>query len=107
MNGHSFTFETVRFGVPQGSILGPLLFIIYMNDLSLRIENGQVTMYPDDTSSSSCIKFTNDIISEVIPNMRSLMDWLRANRLSLNTLKLNLCFLEHQQIFYKSVNYLQ
>ena len=44
-------------------------------------------MYADETSSSSCIKSTNDIISEVTLNMRSLMDWLRANRLSLNTLK--------------------
>ena len=44
-------------------------------------------MYADDTSMSSCIKSTNDIISGVIPNMRSLINWLRANRLSLNTLK--------------------
>ena len=43
-------------------------------------------MYADDTSSSSCIKSTNDIISEVIPNMHSLMDWLKAHRLTLNTL---------------------
>ena len=87
VNEYSSTFETTRCGVPQRSILGPLLFIIYMNDLPLCIENGHVTMYTDDTSSSSCIKSINDIISEVIPNMRRLMDWLRANRLSLNTLK--------------------
>ena len=58
-----------------------------MNDLPLCIENGHATMYADDTSSSRCIKSTNDMISEVIQNMCSLMDWLRANRLSLNTLK--------------------
>ena len=62
-------------------------FSSYMNDLTLGIENGHVTMYADDASSSSCIIYTSDIISEVILNMRSLMDWLRANRLSLNTLK--------------------
>ena len=87
VNEHSSTFGTIRCGVPQGSILDPLLFIIYMSDLPLCIENGHVTMYADDTSSSSCIKFTDDIISEVIPNMRSLMDWLRTNRLNLNKLK--------------------
>ena len=87
MNGLSSSFETIRCGVPQGSILGPLLFIIYMNDLPLCIENGHVTVYADGTSSSSCIKSTNDIISEVIPNICSLMDWLRGNRQSLNTLK--------------------
>ena len=87
MNGHSSTFETIRCGVPQRSVLSPLLFIIYMNDLPLCIDNGNFTMYADDTSSSSCIKSRNDIISEVIPNMRNLIGWLRANRLSLNTLK--------------------
>ena len=60
-----------------------------MNDLPLCIENGHVTMYADDTSSSSSTESTNDIISEVIQNMRSLMDRLRANRLSLNTLTLS------------------
>ena len=83
VNEHSSTFETIGCGAQQGSIVGALLFIISMNDLPLCIENGHVTMYADDTSSSSCIKSTNDIILEVIPNMRSLMDWLRANRLSL------------------------
>ena len=46
-----------------------------------------ILTYADDTSSSSCIKSTKDIILEVIPDMRSLMDWLRAFRLSLSTLK--------------------
>ena len=87
MNRHSSTFNTVRCGAPQGSILSPLLFIIYLNDPPLCIENGPVAVYADDTSSPSCIKFTSDILSEVIPSVRSLMDWLRANRLSLNTLK--------------------
>ena len=65
-----------------------------MNDLPLCIKTGHVTMYADDTSSSRCIKSTNDIIPEVIPNTRGLMDWLRANRLSLNTLKTEFMFSE-------------
>ena len=78
MNSHNSTFRTIKYGVPQGSILGPLLFIIYMNDLPLYVEHGHVTMYADDTSSSNCIKSVNDIVSRVVPDMQNIIDWLNA-----------------------------
>ena len=83
MNGHSSTFRIIKYGVPQGSILGPFLFIVFMNDLPLCIEHGHVTMYADDTSSSSCMKSINDIVSKLVPNMQNIIDWLKANCLSL------------------------
>ena len=58
-----------------------------MNDLPKNIENGYVTMYADDTESSTVVNTCNNIIEKVIPHLMKICDWLKANRLSLNVLK--------------------
>ena len=52
VNGKLSKFEKVTCSVPQGSCLGPLLFILYINDLPLSLKHSQVNMYADDTSIS-------------------------------------------------------
>ena len=58
-----------------------------MNDLPESIENGYVTMYADDTESSTVVNTCNDIIEKVIPDLIKICDWLKANKLSLNAVK--------------------
>ena len=58
IRGFTSPIGSVLPGVSQGSIHGPLLFIIYMNDLPHCIENGHVTMYADDTSTSCEVKIS-------------------------------------------------
>ena len=52
VNGIDSEVENINIGVPQGSCLGPLLFLIYINDLPKFVKNASVYMYADDTSLS-------------------------------------------------------
>ena len=73
--------------MPQGSILGPLLFIIHMNDLPNFVKDSNISMYADDTGLSSKISNALQINSELVPDFLKVCDWLRANKLSLNSIK--------------------
>ena len=84
VNGKLSDRQKIEYGIPQGSIFGPLLFIIYMNDLPLFVTNSQISMYADDTSLYNNIKSVSEIKDNLIPAFLKTCDWLRSNRLSLS-----------------------
>ena len=86
-NGVSSRTEEIHCGVPQGSCLGPLLFMVYINDLPFCLESCQVTIYADDTSISFTAKSVNDLNMTLNKELDSLRKWLQGNKLSLNVLK--------------------
>ena len=88
--GSNSEIETVSCGVPQGSILGPLLFILYVNDLS-KVSNKFVSiLFADDTT----ILFEGQNIDSIVTSLNyelvKLIIWLNANKLSINVSKTTL-----------------
>ena len=87
VNDVSSRMEEIHCGVPLGSCLGPLLFIVYINDLPFCLESCQVTMYADDTSISFTAKSVSDLNMMLNKVLNYLRKWLQGNKLSLNVLK--------------------
>ena len=85
IDGKGSSFADVTCGVPQGSILGPMLFLMYVNDMERCIsKDSQLLLYADDSVIVHSSKNVEEINSVLSREMESVHKWLVENRLSLH-----------------------
>ena len=97
VNGKLSTARKLRYGVPQGSILGPLLLLIYINDLPNCLQATAPRMFADDTNITLSAKTLTELKQALIPELSKLSCWLKANKLSLNVAKTELMIIGSRQ----------
>ena len=78
------SYYPLTYGTPQGSCLGPLLFLIFINDLHYSVTYGTSLLFADDTTLLHSHKDLRYLKWAVETDLNNLMDWFKANKLTLN-----------------------
>ena len=84
INGYDSNLADVKFGVPKGSVLGLLLFLVYINDLNQALKFCKVHHFADDTNLIHFSKSVYRLNKYVNLDLKNLTYWLNANRILLN-----------------------
>ena len=98
VNNVPSNYSAVICGVPQESILGPLLFLLYVNDLSSSCDLlSDEHLYADDTTLTYADNDFDQILTVMNRDLHALDDWLNKNKLSLNVIKTKCMFIGTHQ----------
>ena len=83
-------WSKIRRGIPKGSILGPLLFNVFINDIFMIIEQSDICNFADDNALYSCGERLTEIKENLVSDTKSILNWFRLNSLKANPGKFQL-----------------
>ena len=97
-------YKTIKCGVPQGSILGPLLFILYVNDIITTTSLFDIILFADDTTLLYSHPDISSKINLINKELSEISNWFKANKLSVNASKTNYMMLGTSHITNKYID---
>ena len=104
VNGEHSTASEVKSGVPQGSVLGPLLFLILLGDIDKTIASAFLSSFADDTRVGHRIKEASDIIA-LQEDLKSIYDWSTTNNMKFNSEKFECVRYGKRKEFHDNTDY--
>lgn len=87
MNGTYSDLAVITHGVPQGSVLGPVLFLLFINDVTNIIDPSAIFLYADDTVLYQSGTSVREVHRQLQVKLDQFVDWCRMNNLTLNIKK--------------------
>ena len=96
INNNNSSSLPITCGMPQGSLLGPLLFITYVNDIQKTSDLLSFILFADDSNIFFSHENINQLIRIVNSELSKVTDWIKANKLSINLQKINFMLLSNK-----------
>lgn len=97
-NRNYSSLKSLHKGVPQGSILGPIFFLIYINDLVNTSTKLKFVMYSDDSTLLMKARNIDFLHTNIMSELKNVKLWLKSNKLQLNILKINFIIFQNRSV---------